>query len=383
MNHSIKIIFTGDLAPVGAAASAGEKKYTLHISDEIKELFHSADLRIVNLETPLTLSETRIPKTGPHVKAHPDSISLLKDLQVDVACLSNNHIRDFGDQGVMDTIKVCRDNGIKTVGAGINLAGAAKPLILNVKSKKIAILNFSESEFNDAGETQAGSNPDDPIHIWRSVSTTKEISDILIVIVHGGKEMYPYPTPNQMNLYRFIADIGADLVVGHHSHVIGPYEVYHNVPIFYSLGNFIFDEKFNPPEWYVGALLKCNINFSSETLVNFELIPIHFSELDPKLELLDKAKNSHEYSIFDENASPVSDESVRIQWNKYLNKTYFFNLKSLLSLSIVERLFVKMNVFGNRIFEEKRILRALNILKCTTHHKTVIDSVNFYLKLKK
>ena len=128
-----------------------------------------------------------------------------------------------------------------TVGAGDNLQQASKPLYIKIKNKTIAILNFAEQEFSVAGKNTAGANPLNIIDNYHSIQDAKQQADILLVIVHGGHEGYPLPSPRMVQTYRFFAEIGASVVVGHHTHCASGFEVYHGVPIFYSLGNFIFD----------------------------------------------------------------------------------------------------------------------------------------------
>lgn len=371
----IKIIFAGDLAPLGAAESSIDKKYALRISDEIKELFNSADLRIVNLETPLTLSETRIPKTGPHVKAHPESIRLLKDINVNIACLSNNHIRDYDSQGVYETIKVCNEQGIKTLGAGSDLADAATPLILEIKDVSIAFLNFSESEFNYATPQRAGSNPDDPVHIWQSVSALKGKVDHIFVVMHGGREMHPLPTPSQVDLYRFIIDIGADAVIGHHSHVIGGWESYKSKPIFYSLGNFIFDDHCTDPAWFTGAVVQLLISKTGEISFQHALVQLD----EAKLKLLQpfaESSNSGKLSAL----KHISTEEVSEAWKKQVRKYAMSTAKSLLNPPLQKRILNKLGLFRLSNKDVATLIRMGNQLSCRTHRDMNIDAINHLLE---
>jgi poly-gamma-glutamate synthesis protein (capsule biosynthesis protein) len=110
--NEIKLLFTGDLAPINSAESKQNKEYQIIIDEKINQLFQSHDLRICNLESPLTNSSDKIRKTGPHLKADPFSIKLVNDLDIDVTCLSNNHIRDYGEQGIRDTLEICQSNGL-------------------------------------------------------------------------------------------------------------------------------------------------------------------------------------------------------------------------------------------------------------------------------
>lgn len=373
--NPIKILFTGDLALTGSAESNGKNDYTLTISDEIINLFKESDLNIVNLETPLTSVETKILKTGPHIKAHPDSIKLLKDLHVDIACLSNNHIRDYGDQGVNETIKVCNDNGIKTVGAGKDLDDATKPLILNVGVRKIGILNFSESEFNFATKTRPGSNPDDPIHIWQSLYSLKGKVDNIVVVIHGGREMHPYPTPYQVDLYRFIVDSGADAVVGHHTHVIGGWELYKSKYIFYSIGNFVFDDPGNDPSWFKGGVIQLLIDESGKINFHFGLVHLEGKELK-----LIKPPKLISTEVNNEIFKHINIHEVTKEWNSLVKKSALRKAKYLLNYSISKRILNKLGLLRLSKNDKNALRKLSNQMRCRTHLDFNIDSIDELLE---
>jgi len=188
MSEEIKIIFTGDFIPPNKTDSQ-------IYSDELLKLLKDKDFSITNLETPLTDSNVSITKTGRNFKRSPSSIKFIKEGHFDAVCLSNNHIRDYDDQGVVDTIDTCHKNNIKTVGAGKNLSEAKLPLHLNIKGKQISILNYSEKEFNIADNGKAGANPFDLIDAYNDVKREREKNDYVIVVYHGGLEYHHIPYP--------------------------------------------------------------------------------------------------------------------------------------------------------------------------------------------
>ena len=101
----------------------------------------------------------------------------------------------------------------------------------------IAVLNFAENEWSTASSDKPGANPINPISNFNSINITKESVDIVIVITHGGHEMYRLPSPRMKELYRFYIDAGADIVINHHTHCTSGYEKYNGKFIFYSIGN--------------------------------------------------------------------------------------------------------------------------------------------------
>ncbi len=246
---SIRVTVTGDLYPDPSLL------LSRNLLAEIESILSDSDLVITNLECPLTTATGRIKKSGPYLKANTGSGKLLQAIKVNLVSLANNHLMDFGREGFNDTIDALRALGIPYTGAGRNLAEASQPYVREIRGTRIAVINVTQNEFSIAREDAPGANPIDPINNFYQIERAKAESDHQIVIVHAGIEGYPYPTPGLQKLYRFYASLGVDAVIGHHSHCIGGYEVFNNVPIFYSLGNFMFNEPGNPPSWYEGLLL--------------------------------------------------------------------------------------------------------------------------------
>jgi poly-gamma-glutamate capsule biosynthesis protein CapA/YwtB (metallophosphatase superfamily) len=185
----MKILITGDLLI--------NKPYSdSQIDDEIKGLFSESDFNIVNLEAPVTESTSKILKTGPHLKSEKEStLEILKALNINLCTLANNHVLDYDEQGVLDTINFCKENNIQTVGAGKNKEEAAKVLYLETDVGKIAIINIAENEWASATDTTAGANGMDLIDDVKQIQKAKKQSDLVFVIVHGGHEYYNLPSP--------------------------------------------------------------------------------------------------------------------------------------------------------------------------------------------
>lgn len=208
----MKILITGDLV-------INREYIKSNISDAVISLFNQSDLNIVNLEAPVTNSTSKILKTGPHLKSDKDStLDILKALDIDVVTLANNHVMDYDEEGVANTLEFCKENNINTVGAGMNLREASQTLYLDSDEGKIAIINFAENEWASATDETAGAHPMDIIDNAKQIKNAKEKADFVFVIVHGGHEYYNLPSPRMQKQYRFYAEQGADIVVGHHTH---------------------------------------------------------------------------------------------------------------------------------------------------------------------
>jgi hypothetical protein len=261
----IKLVITGDFYPGSIVNSI--HNIEVAVSDEFRQILAESDLNITNLEFPLTLNESKISKSGPHLKARPNAVNLLKELGFNAVTLANNHIMDYGKAGLDDTIRTLNKHSISFAGAGTNLEEAKRPLTSLISEKRIAILNFTAHEFSIASDQKAGANPIDIIENYYQIKSAKEASDYLVIIVHSGIEHYEYPTPSMQKLCRFYASLGADAIACHHSHCISGYELFNGVPIFYGLGNFLFVEEEQKQLSHEGLALR--LSFAEKAKVQF------------------------------------------------------------------------------------------------------------------
>lgn len=184
-NNNLIVLFAGDFCPINRIEQLCIDNLEYQISEEFIDCLGNKDLSIANLECPLTESNNKISKLGPNLAAKKKAVNALVACKFDVVTLSNNHIKDFGDEGISDTINVLRRNKIKHVGAGYNLEQARRPLELILKDKKICILNYSDPEFANASANSSGSNPFDLINVICDIKIAKQRNDIIFVVIHG------------------------------------------------------------------------------------------------------------------------------------------------------------------------------------------------------
>jgi gamma-polyglutamate biosynthesis protein CapA len=248
---NVTLFFTGDVMlgrGVDDILSDGR-----NVFQNVEPLFQNSDGVIINLEGPFTTSISNFKQTVP-LKANPVYTHVLKDNNVVVACLANNHIMDYGGKGLADTISSLKSSAVNYTGAGNNLEQATQPVYLNVKGRKIAVLNFmdnttftgfSASEMSAATTNSSGYAPADWNIVKNRIDEAKNSSDVTVVVFHYGNEYSTSPNSYQIELSHRCIDEGADMVIGSHPHVIQNVESYHGKPIFYSLGNFVFDQS-NP-----------------------------------------------------------------------------------------------------------------------------------------
>ena len=266
----ITIFVGGDLAPTQSNYSFfAEGNIKALIDDKLLSLLYSVDYRIFNLEVPLTDTEKPIRKDGPNLIAPILTINGIKLLNPTILGLANNHILDQDEQGLNQTMEQLTQHEIKYVGAGKDIVNASKPLIIGKDGLKVGIYACAENEFTIAEENMAGANPFDPLESLDHIVNLKSICDFVIVLYHGGKEYYRYPSPYNQKVCRKMAEKGADLVICQHSHCVGSYEKYNASVIVYGQGNFLFDRRDNE-FWNTSLLVKAT--FGKD--MSFDFVPI-------------------------------------------------------------------------------------------------------------
>lgn len=269
------ILLAGDLCPRGQTEKLVLAGKNAAILAAVRSELDRGDLSVVNLETPLTGANTPIPKSGPNIKVSPACVELVKSGGWDVACCANNHIGDYGPEAVTETLSLLAANGIAAVGAGKDLASARQPLIIEKDGLKIAVLAFAENEFGIATETVPGGNPLQPLRNIAQIKTASAQADITMVLIHGGNEFNPIPSPRMVETCRAFAEAGASAVVAGHTHCPQGIELWHGVPIVYSLGNFLFDSdgSYSGYNWWYGYMVR--LGFAAGRAVRLEVIPHH------------------------------------------------------------------------------------------------------------
>ena len=276
----MRILIAGDLSLQNRAAQCQwDERQTNKSFAGVRRKVFECDSAIVNLESPITDCISPLLKDGPTLKNSTFALNIINSCGFRAVTLANNHLKDYGSQGVTDTIKACKENGILTVGAGECLADARRPMILEKDGLKIGILNVCEHESSVSTASTAGAAPLELANLFYDIRTLRMEVDKVIVIIHGGCEHYQLPTPRMKRDYHLIADFGADVIVNHHQHCYSGFETYNSVPIFYGLGNFFFDNpKKRHDKWNEGLLLELEI---TKDEIRFELIPYNQCDVDP------------------------------------------------------------------------------------------------------
>lgn len=240
------------------------------VGKQIKEIIDQADLRVYNMEVPLTDIAKPIKKAGPNLIAKEKTVAGYKALKADVLTMANNHVMDQDTDGFINSLKVLDDAGIKHIGAGLTAKQAKEPYIFNAEGKKVCIYTVCENEFSTIEDYGVGTNAFDPLYTPDEIYDLKSSVDYLIVLYHGGKEHYRYPSPMLRKRCRKMVEKGADLIICTHTHCVGCEEDYLSGKIVYGIGNFVF-VKGNNECWQTGALVSIDVKKDG---VNVDYIPL-------------------------------------------------------------------------------------------------------------
>lgn len=265
MQEPISIFIAGDFCSTPSTSK-------ITVSDELKKLIQSCDLKIVNFEVPLKPIVTLAPQKRQRFFQNDDAPDFLRGLGFNLFSLANNHAFDWGDEGFLKTKAAFGDAAF---GAG-TYEEAYKVKVVEVKGVKIGFIALSFAAytgvFDDVANHEClGCAYINDLRVNHDIMEAKKHVDYLFILPHDGIEYIDVPTPETIARYRDFIDYGADGVIAAHPHCPQGWEEYKGKPIFYSLGNFLFNSKegydfrAKKPHWYEG--LSVVFTISNENLV--------------------------------------------------------------------------------------------------------------------
>ncbi len=370
MKRTTKIAILGDICPTEDYRKLFDSNDPEQVLSGVVPILINADLTVANLEAPATERAKPILKTGPNLKASPNDLELLKKGGVDVFSMANNHILDYGAQGVIDTLEACEKLGIKTVGSGRDSKAAKEPLIISINGIKIGILSFAEAEFNLATSNQAGANRFDYFDSIKDIKNVREKCDYLIVLYHGGSEYHPYPSPLLQKKCRNMAEFGADLILCQHSHCIGTFEEVDGSTILYGQGNSVFGWEKGNDEWNEGLLVEVELAASNSPVVKFTLL----NATKDGVVLADETKAEERLNKMIELSKALSvPEQVNALWEDFSRNNAALYYPFLFGRG---RVFNKLNrLLNNRLIDflytDKERMIAMNLFRCEAHSEVM------------
>lgn len=259
-----RIAFTGDLG-FSSKYFRGtyDKADVLH--PELVAYLSDSDYTVVNVEGCLFKGQGSANKPIVHANP-PECIDFLKKINGNIWNIANNHIMDCGREGLESTLRYAQENGVPTIGVGLDVAQAAKPVIIENDGADIGILSVTQEETPAATETTEGCIQwDDMEKIAQMIAQVKAQCRWCVMIVHAGPEFCQMMPPSVRAIYQQYLELGADVVVGHHPHVMQNYETVGNKVIFYSLGNFVFDTDYQRLQRYTDQGVFVKLAFGKDS----------------------------------------------------------------------------------------------------------------------
>ena len=237
----VSLVAVGDVMTDRDVGAAIARKGYRSILSKVRDVTAAADVSFANLECPLAT-------VGPHdphnccFRARPSTVKVLVDGGFDVVSLANNHTLDAGREGLRQTCAVLDTQHVAYCGAWRDLGHTGEPTYLQAGEGpvKLAFIAATDLSFNCGSQNKVAA---DRSNLIAQIRTAKQHAALVCVSVHWGDEYRSQPNRRQTGTAHAAIDAGADLVLGHHPHVLQGLEVYRGKPIVYSLGNFVFDQR--------------------------------------------------------------------------------------------------------------------------------------------
>lgn len=369
----MNILIGADLVPTDSNIelfASGDAEGLL--GEDLKRLLADADYRIFNLEVPLTDTETPIEKCGPNLIAPTATINGYKAIGADLLTLANNHILDQGQQGLTSTCKLLEENGIAYFGVGATPEDAAKPYLIPCGNKTLGVYACAEHEFSIVSEKEPGANPFDLLESFDHIASLKQQCDYVVVLYHGGKEHFRYPSPNLQKVCRKMVQKGADLVLCQHTHCVGCEEKYLGGTIVYGQGNFLFDYS-QSEYWQTSLLIRLDHDF------NVSYIPIR---KNGKSILLAKGEDADEILRgFAERSEEIKSEGVieekYLAFAESMLHTYLFNFSGIkrgFVLKAINKLtnFRLIKWIIRKRYTKQKKQAVQNFVECEAHRELLL-----------
>ncbi|MDD6715426.1 MAG: CapA family protein [Firmicutes bacterium] len=297
---SVTLAFAGDLLfdeNYAAGTALRSRGVTGCFDEAALDVMRSADLFMVNNEFCYMDEGTPLPDKQYTLHAKTDTAVWLEDIGADLVSIANNHVYDYGEDGLLNTLHTLESIGMPYVGAGRNIDEAARPYILETGGMKIAILCATQIERYPVPDTK-GATADSPgvfrvydmTPLYDKVREVRQTADFVIVYIHWGNEKESLPVAAQTDSAKELEAAGADLVIGDHPHVLQPVSFINEMPVFYSMGNFLFTSYKTDT-----GLASITLDTKAKKISNVRFIPmrqentaLHLLTGDDKQQLLQK-----------------------------------------------------------------------------------------------
>jgi len=246
----------GDVGVVGAARARARREGWDAVLAAAAPALRAADVGFANLELPVGAPEQVRRGRSPEFRHDPELLPALARTGVHVVALANNHVMDCGSDGLERTRTACTEAGLACAGAGSDLETARRPAELLVRGQRVAVLAYAASSAESARPGRPGPAPLEPGILRADLARWRDRTDVLVVSVHWGSMYVDYPPPRVMRLAEELERGGADVVLGHHPHVLQGWRRTGRCLTLFSLGDAVFDPRAGDFEARAGAAVR-------------------------------------------------------------------------------------------------------------------------------
>lgn len=353
-----KIVICGDFRAANPSI--------IKLNTEVLDLLNSADVGICNFEAPVYSNVAHpIKKSGPSLHQSVDAPALLQKLGFNAILLANNHIMDYGKDGCDATIAAFKD--IITVGAGV-AKDAYTVRTIDLDGIRIGLLSLVQNEFGivkSLNEASYGTAWINSMDVSGIILNAKQYCDFLIVFPHAGVEHTAAPLPEWRQLYKCFIDLGADAIIASHPHCPQGWEYYKGKPIFYSLGDFYFDELTYDDLWYKSIVVELIVN-------NMVEVKVHFICFDDKTGIISMDNSSRIHEYIDHANHLLNDDE---DYYKYIDTMCagrwkgikYGILRGVCGVSLQMKFKYIIRLLGCMLLANKDEMYLLNALQCESH----------------
>ncbi len=270
------VIVAGDIMLGGRARKAVTEFGPDYPFDGVLPLLRRAPIVLGNLEGPLA-EKARKQQRNFSYRVDASLAGSLSRAGINVVTLANNHLQDCGPSGVLETLDALSNANVFALGAGTNERTAHEPVILQAGAMRIGLLGYYWNRRTAATADRPGSAMDPPEFLEANIRGLRKYTDRIVVTFHWGVPYEREPSPEDRAKAYFAVRCGADAVVGHHPHIVQPFEIYRGCPVFYRVGNFAFESGNSRAE---GLLIGLRFE-DHKTVVN--VYPHYVKNRDPRV----------------------------------------------------------------------------------------------------
>jgi hypothetical protein len=383
MVDQARLIIGSDLCPRPSDERLFREGRTDLLFGELLSLFENADLRVINMECPLVETPTPALKSGPVLGCNPECLMSLKKIGIDALVWANNHAMDHGAEGLARSLECCEARGIAVLGAGKNLKSAARPLLRDIHGLRLGFFAMAEGESPAATESAWGVNPISHRKFARQMGEYRSGLDFVAVILHGGVEHYPYPTPHMAETAEFFVEQGADLVVYQHTHCPGCIREYRSGTIVFGQGNLIFANTGwrTKKTWNEGFLLDIGLERGSPAKVR--VVPYLQTFGRPGLQAMDVAQETEFMEAFECRNEQIKDPAfLERNWKAYCAKLEAAYFGAFRGHGLAVYRLNKLLRFTRLFYSPHKMAVLRNCVRCESHREALLTMLDNILERK-